>query len=247
MSASQSQFFWSFVTGTGGLAVFWVVLYIATRSHPWALIKDDNGSSSTSKFQMMIWTATVVFAYLAIYQVRFSQHHPEGLPSMPVNVLIAMGISIASTVAAKAIAVSKDNAAKDAAASDIAQQQAVQQAGAAAVTQGAVQGAAEGGADRVVVSVMAPPAPQAPPVQVDKSGIFLDAKGRPDLGKVQVILWTLIAIGVFLSHVFLSMSTAGVCNANQECLTTIPDIGQTLMVLMGLGHGAYIGNKLASN
>lgn len=247
MTASQSQFFWSFVTGMGGLAIFWVVLYIATRSHPWALIKDENGSSSTSKFQMMIWTATVVFAYLAIFEVRFSQHHPEGVPAMPVNVLIAMGISIASTVASKAIAVSKDNAAKDAAAEDLAQQQAVRIAGTAAVVQGAAQGAAEGGAQQVNVAVMAPAAPPvAPPVR-DRSGIFMDARGKPDLGKVQVILWTLIAIGVFLSNVFLSMSKTGVCNANQECLTTIPDISQTLMVLMGLGHGAYIGNKLASN
>ena len=211
MQYQQYQFLMSFVTGLAGLCFFWIVLYLATRKHPWSLTMGEDNRPSTSKFQMLVWTGTVVFAYLAIYQIRFSQHHPEGLPAIPQNLLIAMGISAATTVSAKAIAVSSDKAAK-------------------------IKTAA------ALVAGLPLPAPKS-----SLSGIFQDDEGSPDLGKVQVVLWTLIAVGIFLSGVFVEMYSPNTCVVGKECMTTIPDIGETLMILMGLGHAAYIGNKIAQS
>jgi hypothetical protein len=211
MQYQQYQFFMSFVTGLAGWCFFWIVLYLATGKHPWSLTMGEDKRPSTSKFQMLVWTGAVVFAYLAIYQIRFSQHHPEGLPAIPQNLLIAMGISAATTVSAKAIAVSNDKAAKT----------------------------------KVAAALLA--GLPLPPPKSSLSGIFEDDDGSPDLGKVQVVLWTLIAVGVFLSGVFVEMYSPNTCVVGKECATTIPDIGQTLMVLMGLGHAAYIGNKIAQS
>jgi len=198
----------SSLAGLGGLLVMWVVLYIATKKHPWALVIGEDGRPSTSKFQMLVWTAAVVFGFLAIYQIRFSNGYCQELPGVPTNLLIAMGISVATAVSAKSIA---------------------------------VKSAASAAA--------APPDPQAPP---SKSGIFSDDTGSPDLGKFQLVLWTLIAVGVFLSEVFAIMQHPSCPPFDPKvgaaaCTLSLPDIGQTLMILMGLGNGAYIGKKIAES
>ena len=82
----------SYLTGLGGLAVLWLILLIATKKHPWALVMGEDGQPSTSKFQMLVWTAAVVFAFLAIYQIRYSSGFCQYLPGVPNNLLIAMGL-----------------------------------------------------------------------------------------------------------------------------------------------------------
>jgi len=202
------QQFMSYLTGLGGLAILWLVLLIATKKHPWALVIGTDGQPSTSKFQMLLWTAVVVFAFLAIFQVRYSLGYRGELPGLPQNLLIAMGISVVTTVSAKSIAV------KSAAA-----------------------------------AAAAPPPLVPPPPSL--SGIFSDDAGLPDLSKVQLVLWTLIGVGVFLSEVIGVIQNPNCAPFDPSkvpipvCNLGLPDIGQTLMVLMGLGHGAYIGKKIA--
>lgn len=198
----------SCLTGLAGLAVFWVVLLIATKKHPWALVIGEDGRPSTSKFQMLIWSAVVVFSLLAIYQIRFSGGYRQEPPGVPNNLLIAMGISVATAVSAKSIAVKSAAAAPPSA----------------------------GG-------VAAPPS---------ASGIFSNDAGLPDLGKVQLMLWTLIAVGVFLAEVLALIQNPGTPHFDPKVGHDVwdlglPDIGQTLMILMGLGHGAYIGKKIAES
>lgn len=68
--------------------------------------------------------------------------------------------------------------------------------------------------------------------------IFTDDGGNPELGKIQVMAWTFIAVGIFLidwhSNVMLK-------NATDMNLPTIDD---ALVVLMGLSAGGYLGTKL---
>jgi hypothetical protein len=222
----------------------WIVLLIATGEHPWKLVIGTDGQPSTSKFQMLVWTAAVVFGFLAILEFRYSLGYHGEMPGMPTNLLIAMGISIATAVSAKSIAVNSqaksDQQAADAAAAAVAPP-------AAPVVVAAGEGAA----------VVAVPA-AAPPVVVtvqnvatSKSGIFSDDSGMPDLGKVQLVLWTVIAVGVFLYSVIVLIQNPGCptgspAGANCGPDMGLPDIGQTLMILMGLGNGAYIGKKIAA-
>jgi hypothetical protein len=205
------QQFFAYLTGFAGLGAFWIILLIATKKHPWALVIGEDGRPSTSKFQMLVWTAAVVFAFLAIYQIRFSNGYCLELPGLPNNLLIAMGISAVTAVSAKSIAISSQ-----------------------AKSTAAASAAAAAGL---------PAAAPAPPSQ---SGLFADDTGAPDLGKVQVILWTVIAVGVFLSEVFAIIH----CPDNPPgsiAKLSLPDIGPTLMILMGIGHGAYLGKKITES
>ncbi len=65
----------------------------------------------------------------------------------------------------------------------------------------------------------------------------------PDLVKIQMLAWTVVAIAIFVARVIRSASPADPTHA----IAQIPDIDQALMVLMGLGQAAYLGNKLTSS
>jgi hypothetical protein len=70
------------------------------------------------------------------------------------------------------------------------------------------------------------------------AAIFQDDAGVPDLSKVQMIAWTFIAIVTYLIAVGSKI--------HQRDYSSLPDIDSALMVLMGLGHGAYLGKKLVT-
>jgi len=236
----QKQQFFSVLTGFAGLGVLWIVLLIATKKHPWALAIGEDGRPSTSKLQMLMWTAAVVFAFLAIFQIRYSAGFTDQLPDVPTNLLIAMGISVTTAVAAKSIAVNSSNGTS-----------APNNAPAPAPPPPAAQVAAVPAGNAPAVAN--PPAPVASATPApSKSGIFAGDDGNPDLGKVQLMLWTLIAVGIFLSQVWFAIAhptcppAGGPCTQSLDALK-LPDIGTTLMILMGLGHGAYIGKKIAES
>jgi hypothetical protein len=70
------------------------------------------------------------------------------------------------------------------------------------------------------------------------SQVVRNDDGSLDLSKIQMLAWTLIAIGVYLVNV------ANTVKQNQ--FNELPDIDAALMVLMGLGQGAYLGKKLVT-
>jgi hypothetical protein len=229
----QKQQAISVLTGLAGIALLWAVVSIASGKHLWALAMGEDGRPSTSKLQMLIWTAAVTFAFLAIFEIRFSGGFHDAVPKVPDSLLIAMGISVVTAVSAKAIAVNSANNQDD--------------------------GGNAPGALAAAAPVLGPPAPAPAPAlgaavaQQSKSGILCDDLGRPDLGKVQLMLWTVVAVGVFLANVFALIKDptcppagGAPCNVSLETLA-LPDIGATLMILMGLGHGAYLGKKIAEN
>jgi len=192
-----------YLAGIVGLILFWIVLRLATKSKTSSIITGEDGAPSTSKAQLVAWTAVVVFSYLALYWVRIRMGNFAALPSIPHNVLIALGISGATAVAAKAIAV---NSAANPAANPPQN----------AIPLPAVQGQAI----------------------LNSSGILLDDSGKPDIGKVQIVIWTIIALGVYL---------VTVVHAVHKGTPDLPDIDRTLMILMGLGHSIYIGQKVAES
>jgi hypothetical protein len=67
--------------------------------------------------------------------------------------------------------------------------------------------------------------------------LVADDDGIPDLSKAQLLAWTLLALVVYVVRVFYQLRVA---------TPELPDIDATLMVLMGLGQGAYIGKKLTT-
>lgn len=70
------------------------------------------------------------------------------------------------------------------------------------------------------------------------SELVKDDSGFPDFSKAQLLTWTFIAIGIYIARVVGQVRNGG--NA------ALPDIDPTLMVLMGLSQGAYLGKKLTT-
>lgn len=79
---------------------------------------------------------------------------------------------------------------------------------------------------------------KVPPATANVGAIINDDEGFPDLSKIQMMAWTFIAIGVYLINVVQEIHTVSP--------PKLPDIDSALMVLMGLGQGAYLGKKLVT-
>ncbi|WP_179372142.1 IPT/TIG domain-containing protein [Nitrosopumilus ureiphilus] len=73
---------------------------------------------------------------------------------------------------------------------------------------------------------------------------MLQEKGKPTLTRFQMFGWTWIGIVIYLIILFSNVSdTAN--NGNFEELI-LPDIDPTLVVLMGMSQGAYLGGKIVT-
>ena len=73
-----------------------------------------------------------------------------------------------------------------------------------------------------------------------KGGLLTDDEGFPELAKIQLMAWTLLAIAIFCIRVADHLqSTLGGAGA----ATTVPDVDTALLVLMGIGHGGDAAKK----
>jgi hypothetical protein len=68
-------------------------------------------------------------------------------------------------------------------------------------------------------------------------GLTTNPSGEGDLLKTQMLVWTLVAGGIYL------LTIAHAINSGSYAL---PDVDGALLVLMGVSQGAYVGNKLVS-
>ncbi len=194
----------AYVSGVSTLLVLWILYRV--YSGTWSvqrLIEGADGHPSTSKLQWFLWTVVVLFSYVMIYAAQAANDNFAAIANIPDNLLIAMGISSFSMVAAKGITVSQ-------------------------VQSGQVV------------------KPQADPQNVSLGSIVQDDAGYPDLSKIQIMAWTLIAIVVYLLQVNHTVADPTLPSDGTLLTLTLPDIGGSLMLLMGLGHGAYLGKKLVS-
>ena len=70
-------------------------------------------------------------------------------------------------------------------------------------------------------------------------GIFQDDGGSPELAKIQMIGFTIVAIGIFLATVIHQIAIGDIRDG-------LPNIDSSLMVLMGISQGGYLGKKLVT-
>ena len=77
---------------------------------------------------------------------------------------------------------------------------------------------------------------------ISKSDLTTDRDGAPDLTKAQMLIWTVVAVGVYL------LKLNHFINAGEYEGTTpgLPDIDGALLVLMGASQGGYFAGKLVS-
>jgi hypothetical protein len=74
---------------------------------------------------------------------------------------------------------------------------------------------------------------------VGQGGILQDDSGVPELAKVQMMGFTLIALGIFLTTVVHEIVT-------NKVGAGLPNIDSSLLVLMGISQGGYLGKKLVT-
>ncbi len=178
--------------GLAAVVVLFGIIVIVTGDNPKRLFEGQDGLSSTSKFQWLLWLVIILFAYVALWVLRAKGGDYSALPEAPANVLTVLGFSTVTAAAAKGIA--------------------------------SAQAARPGGR----------PAPAA-----GTSGLIQDDTGVPELAKIQMIAFTLVAIGIYVATLSHQIASTPV-------ITKLPDIDKTLMVLMGLSQGGYLGKKLVS-
>jgi hypothetical protein len=58
------------------------------------------------------------------------------------------------------------------------------------------------------------------------------------LAKLQMLSWTIVSLAIFIYVVFQNISSQ---------TPTLPDVGPTILTLMGISHGAYLVNKSTDN
>ena len=171
-------------------ASFTIIIYVITRaSGRGSLVDGADGRPITSKTQWWIWTAAVIFGYVAVFVERWLRGDPSAGIAVPQNLLLAMGFSGASMVAAKAVTTTY-------------------------VARGLID---------------------KPKTSSGLGGILTDDDGVPDLGKIQNIAFTIIAVFVYMVRL-----------ATQGDPPVLVDIDPSLMLLMGLSHAGYLGTKLAT-
>src|SRR5713101_1829063 len=96
------------VEAVGGGAVttllgVWGLPSLFTKKWPWEVIEGADGRRSTSKFQFLVWTSVIMFAYVALFIERSIAHNYAPIDDIPRNLLLAMGFSGTTLAAAKAI------------------------------------------------------------------------------------------------------------------------------------------------
>lgn len=205
----------AFLVAVGGLLLFLVVCWLVTRPHPQSaasragplgltalknvigsLIGGKDGPWSTSKLQWLLWTGTIIFAYVAVFTARAMQGHHEAVSDIPPNVLLVLGFSAGTMTVAKGIT-------------------------SAYVANGRV-------------------------AKTGSGGLLADDGNATDLSKVQLVSWTVIAIGIYIYTAIATVHSIANPPAGTTKVPGLPDIDGALMVLTGLSQGGYLGKKLVS-
>jgi len=93
----------------GALAILLILAGIATRADFLAFVTGADNRYSKSQFQLVLWSAIVLTAYLATIFLRLWAHGLDllGGIAIPTNLLLLSGFSAVTYGAAKAITVSK--------------------------------------------------------------------------------------------------------------------------------------------
>jgi hypothetical protein len=195
----------------GVLVLLYLFTIVSSRSwNPWKLVEGADGSASTSKLQWFVWLTVIIFAYAVLWVLRAKQGNYSAISDVPVNLLTVLGFSTGTAAAAKGITSGYVQTGR--VAKTTAKQNAAAQA--AAGKQGAAAAASKG-------------------------GILTDDNGTPELAKIQMMGFTLIAVGVFLATVIHQI-------VSNPVSTSLPNIDSSLLVLMGISQGGYLGKKLVT-
>ncbi len=217
---------WTFVLAMGVLAAEFVVIGQLVNGRISGAFIDNRNLLSLSKLQAGAWTVVVLaaFATAAAYNVAAGKVDYSLLNvlrvQIPSELLLAMGISATSLVAAPSLLSIKSN------------EQPVEHA---------ALGAANRTGRPVVPNgkLLTRPGPEDAAWEDLVTGEELGNAGTPDLAKIQQGLITLILLGAYAGYVFQFFATT------PGAVTALPTIDKSFVWLMGISHASYLANKAA--
>jgi hypothetical protein len=190
----------------------------ATKGVPLKLIVGEDNRYSNSKFQVALWFWVLMSSYLAtvVFRVSHAGWDFFGRVSIPQNLLLLSGLSALTYGGAKAITTAKVNAATK----------------------------PQQNPGLMVVAPVNPDPKNALPV--GHESLFRDLihndVGGFDFGDFQMLVVTLIAVGMYLVALFHFLGSIQFQNT-----LSLPDLDTTVLAAFGLGQGAYLTKKAAGN
>ncbi len=259
-SASNKSwdFGWTYVLAVVLIAA--VVVWIASRSMPllargplaWAgiyagaflaigaipgVLRGVDLYNSTSKLQTWLWGVALAYGLIGYLLARSSAGLPMDNFDVPEYLLTAVGFSITTGIGAKLIARDKSTA-------------RVEDCGARS--------------DRVEFANVRDEGESVSAPRANLRDFVTDDHGRPDVQKLQLLLWTVFAVGlyIYLTHMGITDAVVEVVAGepgfeeltasedgktykwDSEALEKMPELPLPLLLLAGLGQVAYIGDKL---
>ncbi len=197
-SMKQNRYLWIFIVSFL-IIIFTVYVFrrLSRQKSLRSIILDEHGFPTLSKFQFLLWTLVVSFAFLSIQITRivitdYTADSEYLIKNIPENLLAMMGISVAVPIinskASKKTTSKQDD--------------------------------------------------KTPP---SFGAMFYNNQGNLDLASLQMFMWTVIGILIYLYIVFDQFT---ILDARYLFL---PDVSPTLLILMGLSQGAYLGSKFVGN
>jgi len=187
---------------------------------------DNRNRISLSKLQAAGWTVVVLsgFATAAAYNIAASIYQDSSVTALaiaiPGELLLAMGISATSLVAAPALLSMKSQ-----------QTPSVDNLANAAAKLGTP--VASNG--KVLLRTTPDAASWADLVTGEEVG----NAGSPDLGKIQQATITLLLLGCYIAYVYADLA------GTQETVRTLPTLDPSFVWLLGISHASYLAYKAA--
>ncbi|MCX7900057.1 MAG: hypothetical protein N2444_08260, partial [Methylocystis sp.] len=199
-----------------GAALIFLASCLATGIKPSRLIIGMDNRYSNSQFQLALWFAVVATAYFATFALRYRWDLISGI-SIPTQLLAMSGLSGLSFVGAKAITAGKEAAAQETANKKANEAEkahaAVAAIRAAFETSETLPATAEAATLLATAEAEAKTADKeaAKAAQNTKSpaeqpnfwtDLVLNDKNQADLGDFQMVIITLVAVGVYALQIF---------------------------------------------
>ncbi len=215
---------WNFAAVTVILLLLMMQIGRAIVGLPFGILIGDLNVVSLARFQMAVWTALILGAYMAQAFTRIRKG--DGMDALNIEIdnplWILMGISTTSLVAAPLILnTKKDQEPDDGVVAKTAAATGVSETDVAATRQGIVY-ANPAKADARLTDMF----------QGDEIGNTTHV----DLAKVQMFYFTVVSAVVFFAAVFHNLLVNG-------DLTHLPTLSEGFVAILGISHAGYLGSK----
>lgn len=112
--------------------------------------------------------------------------------------------------------------------------------GISALSFATAKGITQGKENRAAAAAAITPKPPADKPRFP-SDLVSDDSGQPDLGDFQMVVITLVAVGVYVVQIFDFLSLL-----QMTAQVSMPDVDPTLLGIFGISHGAYLTKKAVS-